>query len=135
MNLAARRSAAGSSDSAQPGAAEADAAQPRAAEVLGQPQHAAKSTAKRKRSDQGAAPINAERGRTIADSPSNGGLPSQFINGDAELSGSEVGTASHGVAVPAGAEPRVAAKPAKLALVEDDLDWDGDNAQDGAHKC
>ena len=133
MNLAARRAAAGSFDSARPGSATADAAQPSAAEKLGQPHRAAKSTAKRKRSEQGTAPDDAEPGKHVAGIQAGCGLSGQPGVGGAERLGNDDGTASQCADVPAEVAPRVAAKPAKLALVEEDVDWAGDDAKDQAH--
>ena len=75
----------------------------------------------------------AEPGGHAVPSSADCALPGQAVTSDAERVHGNVGTSSEGADPHAGVRPRVAAEPVKLALAEDDLDWDGDAAQHEAH--
>lgn len=119
VNLAARRSTADSGDVAKPHAAASACDQ-----VQAQPERAAKSTAKRKWVRDSTAPGAADPGASVAATSAEVASPDQPVVGIVKLPGSERAPAPQEPA----ADQHMPAIKAKLALVEDDVDWDGQAA-------
>jgi len=117
LNLAARRSATESGD-----AAKADAAGARVAQEHARPQQAAQSTAKRKRAEESVALSDADPATSVAAAVAD--------PASREQTGEDVAERTAGIDEPAPPEPapNVAARKAKLKLVEDDVDWAGEAA-------
>ena len=114
LNLAARRSATESGDAAKAGA--------RVVQETAQPQHAAQSTAKRKRTEESVALSDADAGASVAAATADPALPEQTREDVAQR------TERNGEPAPSEPAADVAARKAKLKLVEDDVDWAGEAA-------
>jgi len=89
-----------------------------------QPRQAAQSTAKRKRAQESAALSDADPGASVAAAMANSTSPEQT---SADVVHKTEGNAN---AAPADPDPEVAVRKAKLSLVEDDVEWNGEAARE-----